>query len=190
IHTVFTTECGPYFTWQSLGKHSSYTYSLSGQKGNVTRLMSCDGGSLKDWQDDGVMPTHIAPSWTKHPRTGDIGINKPVAVQDWMSKTNPQEDYILILDADMIMLKPFDPVKMGVAPGWAVSAFYGYLQGVSNDLALKHVPHVLPRNDTLAGPLGRRGDQVGGFTMMRTEDLRKVLPLWIKYTEDVRADPE
>ncbi len=26
--------------------------------------------------------------------------------------------------------------------------------------------------------------------MMRTEDLRKVLPLWIKYTEDVRADPE
>ncbi len=25
IHTVFTTECGPYFTWQSLGKHSSYT---------------------------------------------------------------------------------------------------------------------------------------------------------------------
>ena len=26
--------------------------------------------------------------------------------------------------------------------------------------------------------------------MMRTEDLTKVLPLWIKYTEDVRADPE
>ena len=45
------------------------------------------------------------------------GINKPVAVQDWMMQTNPQEDYILILDADMIMLKPFDPIKMGVAPG-------------------------------------------------------------------------
>jgi hypothetical protein len=101
--------------------------------------------------------------------------------------------------------------------GWAVSAFYGYLQGVNNDLALKHVPHVIPRKDNLAGPAGRRGDQVctfeilysipyqpasqgancclqskqvGGFTMMRTEDLTKVLPLWIKYTEDVRADPE
>ncbi|CAL8464472.1 g4007 [Coccomyxa elongata] len=152
--------------------------------------MSCDEESLKDWHDDGVMPTHVAPSWTKHPRTGDLysGINKPVAVQDWMTKKKPQEDYILILDADMIMLKPFDPIKMGVAPGWAVSAFYGYLQGVGNDLALKHVPHVLPRIDTLAGPLGRRGDQVGGFTIMRTEDLKVVLPLWIKYTEDVRAD--
>ena len=44
--------------------------------------------------------------------------------------------------------------------GWAVSAFFGYLKGVNNELALKHVPEVLPRNDSLAGPVGRRGDQV------------------------------
>ena len=44
--------------------------------------------------------------------------------------------------------------------GWAVSAYFGYLKGVSNELALKHVPYVVPRNDTLAGPRGRRGDQV------------------------------
>ena len=47
--------------------------------------------------------------------------------------------------------------------GWGVSAFYGYLQGVNNELALKHVPHVEPRNDSLAGPVGRRGDQVGMY---------------------------
>ena len=40
-----------------------------------------------------------------------------------------------------------------------MSAFYGYLKGVNNELALKHVPEVEPRNDTLAGPRGRRGDQ-------------------------------
>lgn len=45
---------------------------MSGQQGNVTRLMSCDEESLKDWHDDGVIPTHVAPSWTKHPRTGDL----------------------------------------------------------------------------------------------------------------------
>ena len=44
-------------------------------------------------------------------------------------------------------------------PGWAVSGFYGYLKGVSNELALRHVPRIEPRRDTLAGPLGRRGDQ-------------------------------
>lgn len=41
-----------------------------------------------------------------------------------------------------------------------MSAYFGYLKGVKNELALKHVPQVLPRNDTLAGPIGRRGDQV------------------------------
>ena len=45
------------------------------------------------------------------------GINKPVAVSHWLERTRPVEEYILILDADMIMLKPFDPVKMGVRPG-------------------------------------------------------------------------
>ena len=44
--------------------------------------------------------------------------------------------------------------------GWAVSAFFGYLKGVQNELALKHIPHVKPRNDTLAGPVGRMGDMV------------------------------
>lgn len=41
-----------------------------------------------------------------------------------------------------------------------MSAFFGYLKGVANELALKHVPHVQPRNESLAGPKGRRGDQV------------------------------
>ena len=26
--------------------------------------------------------------------------------------------------------------------------------------------------------------------MMRTQDLKRVAPLWIKYSEDVRADPD
>ena len=32
--------------------------------------------------------------------------------------------------------------------------------------------------------------QVGGFTIFRNEDLGAVLPMWIKYTEDVREDPD
>ena len=47
---------------------------------------------------------------------------------------------------------------------------------------------VLPRNDTLAGPSGRRGDQVGGFFFVHRDDLKRMSPLWLKYTEDVRFD--
>ena len=45
------------------------------------------------------------------------GINKPVAVLSWYMTAQPTEDYIIIVDADMIIMKPFDPVQMGVKPG-------------------------------------------------------------------------
>ena len=90
----------------------------------------------------------------------------------------------------MIMRAPFLPIESGARPGRAVAAFFGYMKGVNNNLAMKHVPEIAPRNDTLAGPLGRRGDQVGGFTLMHRDDLKRAAPLWLKYTEDVRADPD
>ena len=80
--------------------------------------------------------------------------------------------------------------EAGAKRGTAVAAYFGYMKGVKNALAMKHVPWVLPRNDTMAGPRGRRGDQVGGFTLMHVEDLRRVAPGWLKFTEDVRFDPD
>lgn len=71
-----------------------------------------------------------------------------------------------------------------------MAAYFGYMKGVANELALRHVKEVVPHNDTFAGPTGRRGDQVGGFTMMLREDLQRMVPYWISYTEAVRADPE
>jgi hypothetical protein len=51
--------------------------------------------------------------------------------------------------------------------GWAYTPYYlDYLEGVHNALALKHVPHVQPRQDTLAGPKGRRADKV---TRLKTQ---------------------
>jgi hypothetical protein len=32
--------------------------------------------------------------------------------------------------------------------------------------------------------------QVGGFFFIHRDDLKHISPLWLKYTEDVRADPE
>ena len=32
--------------------------------------------------------------------------------------------------------------------------------GVANELALRHIPQIAPRRDELAGPVGRRSDQV------------------------------
>jgi hypothetical protein len=59
------------------------------------------------------------------------GINKPVAVRDWLNKTQPQEDYIMVIDSDTIMRVPFDVDQLGIKPG--------------KDLSLSsHVPPYLP----------------------------------------------
>ena len=45
------------------------------------------------------------------------GINKPVAVLDWLQKVDVKEDYVLIIDADMIMRAPVIPADLGAEPG-------------------------------------------------------------------------
>lgn len=43
--------------------------------------------------------------------------NKPWTVWQWVSQTRPQEDYILILDPDVLIRRPILPDAFGVAPG-------------------------------------------------------------------------
>lgn len=156
--------------------------------------MSCTQDQLAQVSEEemGLCPTHVTPSFTIHPRTGDVyaAYNKPIAVIDWLARNNVEEDYVLVIDADMIMMQPFTAETVGAHLGWAVAAYFPYMKGVNNGLALKHVPEVVPRNDTLAGPVGRRGDMCGGFTLMHRDDLRRVAPLWLRYTEDVRFDED
>jgi len=189
IHVAFPTECGLYFVWQSIGM--VYSHGKIRQPGPLTRIVSCTPEEWEAMSPEArdFVPTHVAPNYAVHPRTGDKypAYNKPMAVIDWLAKTDVKEDYVLIIDADMIMRRPILPDPSSPL---ATSAFFGYMIGVNNELALKHVPEVTPREDELAGPMGRRGDKAGGFTMMQTEQLRRVAPLWLQYTEDVRADPD
>lgn len=55
-------------------------------------------------------------------------------------------------------------------------------------LSLCVVPYC--RNDTFRGPVGRRGDKVGGPYFMHADDLRKLAPQWLNYTYIMRNDSE
>ncbi|KAL0035276.1 hypothetical protein WJX79_009858 [Trebouxia sp. C0005] len=175
--------------WQSLG--IQYSHRKAGQTGPITRIISCTDEQKQTYKDIDLMPSHIVPSLTQDKEHNDVysAYNKPGAVMYWLRDVQPSEDFILVIDADMIMRQPFNPVALGAGPGWAISAFFTYMKGVSNELALRHVPQVKPREDNLAGPPGRRGDQVGGFTLMSTKDLEKVAPMWLSFTTAVRNDP-
>ena len=40
LHTIFSTECKPYFDWQSLGVY--YSFRKVGMPGKITRLSACE----------------------------------------------------------------------------------------------------------------------------------------------------
>lgn len=69
IHTVFSTECSTYFDWQTVGL--VHSFHLSGQPGNITRLLSCTDEDLKQYKGHDLAPTHYVPSMSRHPLTGD-----------------------------------------------------------------------------------------------------------------------
>ncbi|KAG4940520.1 hypothetical protein AAZX31_16G060000 [Glycine max] len=176
IHTVFSTECTPYFDWQTVGL--MHSFHLSGQPGNITRLLSCSDEDLKLYKGHNLAPTHYVPSMSQHPLTGDWypAINKPAAVLHWLNHANIDAEFIVILDADMIMRGPITPWEFKAARGKPVSTPYDYLIGCDNELAKLHISHP------------EACDKVGGVIIMHIDDLRKFALLWLHKTEEVRAD--
>ncbi|XP_020232502.1 peptidyl serine alpha-galactosyltransferase isoform X1 [Cajanus cajan] len=176
IHTVFSTECTPYFDWQTVGL--MHSFHLSGQPGNITRLLSCSDEELKLYKGHNLAPTHYVPSMSRHPLTGDWypAINKPAAVLHWLNHANIDAEFIVILDADMIMRGPITPWEFKAARGRPVSTPYDYLIGCDNELAKLHTSHP------------EACDKVGGVIIMHINDLRKFALLWLHKTEEVRAD--
>ncbi|GLJ43050.1 hypothetical protein SUGI_0893680 [Cryptomeria japonica] len=178
IHTIFSTECSPYFDWQTVG--FIHSFNLSGQPGRVTRLLSCTEDKLKTYAGHDLAPTHYVPSMSHHPLTGDWypAINKPAAVLHWLNHAIIDAEYIVILDADMIIRGPITPWEFGAERGHPVSAPYEYLIGCDNELAQIHTRHP------------EACDKVGGVIIMHVDDLRNFAPLWLHKTEEVRADRE
>lgn len=192
VHTIVVTDCTQYFAFQTMGL--AYSHWKARQPGPITRVMCCDKadvGSVTQEELD-LVNTHIAPDFTTHPETGDVygAYNKPGAVMDFLEKNDVKEEFLLVLDGDMLLRRPMVPDEMGARLGLGISARYDYLKGVNNELAVKHIPNISPRHDTYGGVYGRRADQVGGFFLSHQDDLRRVAPLWLKFTGDVRQDPD
>lgn len=180
MHTLFSVECNNYFDWQTVGL--MHTYKTSGQPGPITRLLSCTDADLKEYRGMDLAPTHVVPSMSSHPKTGDWypAINKPAGVLHWLQNHDDAKtvDWVVILDADMIIRHPIVPWELGVKKGEPVSAAYEYLIGCDNILAELHTKHP------------EYCDKVGGLLVMHIDDLQALAPWWLSKTEEVRADKE
>ena len=95
----------------------------------------------------------------------------------WLEQVDVAEEFVLMMDTDMYLRKPIDPLAMGCTRGTVVSAKYSYLYGITSGFARHFIDEAL--HERMAG--------VGGFHIFNREDLRQIAPLWLEYTKKVRA---
>jgi len=90
----------------------------------------------------------------------------------------------------MILCRPLSIEDLWVPEGFARSHYYNYLSRAANEVfSSPHIPDMKKMEDRYGGPPGRFADLAGFFVFIRTKDLARMAPLWMKFTEDVREDP-
>ena len=177
-HYVFSADCKPYMDWQSAALYQSWMDV--GAPGKMTRLLSCTDAEYDSYENLHIVPTHKTPDFSRDdPSDSYSAYNLPGSINHWTKSSNfTRLKWVVKLDADMILRRPFTvreiPARVGVVAG----GYYGYLSGVKNDMASMFV-----------GPAVReRLAQVGGWEIFARSDIAKAAPLWFEYTRKVRRD--
>ena len=181
LHTVFTSECNnKQFDWFSVGVYESFR--ASGMQGSITRLLACNKEDLKEYKGLDLGPTFVHPNYRHNPINGDTSAsyNKPASVMHFSMEANFTEEFILFIDADMLLARPIDPVALGAKKGVVVSEYVPYMIGTGNGMAEQFLP----------AEAAARARPVGWYHIFHRDDLRRIAPLWLKYCGRVRMEPE
>ena len=89
------------------------------------RIAACHAGERA--------PSQLVPTWTT------VGVdnvdhityplfNKAWAIAQYMRQARPVEEYVLVLDSDMLIHRPLLPADFGIAPGRAAAENMWYLE--------------------------------------------------------------
>lgn len=179
VHVVFSAECNHALSWQSVGIFHSH--KAVNQPGPITRLLACSEEQLQTYRGLDIGPTFVHHNMRfGHPLIDEVGYpsyNKPASVMFWLEQVDVKEEFIALLDTDMQLREPLDPVALGARRGVVVSAEYAYLVGTKG----KFVRRFLEAEEV---PLAA---QCGGFHIFHRDDLRVIAPLWVEFTKRVRA---
>lgn len=175
IHTVFSAECNSIFDWHSIALFHSH--EKVGQPGGITRLLACSAVQLRTYQGLDIGPTFVHHNHRGDEKMNYAAFNKPASVNYWVhSGAVPAGvEFVMQLDADMVIHRPLVPETFSLAEGVVLSAPYDYLIGTHTGL-----PDVFGvKNKHLMA-------RVGGVHVFHVNDLRRIAPHWLNYTERVR----
>ena len=175
---LVSAQCRPYQDWQAVGVLWSAKKNWSNVK--YTRLLSCGLFKRKLYKYRHAVPSYMASDWATHPESGDDypPYNRPIAVKEYFEDVYPPEEFMVVIDPDVIIRKPLDDLP--VAQGHPVAQRYDYLH--NNDAINKLAKRFNMKAEDL--------QPIGMPYIIHRDDLKRLAPLWLEYTEKIRNDPE
>lgn len=183
VHVVFCAECKADMDWKSAGMfHSWHT---SGMPGRITRLLACSEEQLATYPKAALEmgPTFVHRNYRTHPRVPKDfsgSYNKAASIMEFMAHVDFSEQFVLYVDADMLIRRPLVPSVLGVQKGTVVSEHVMYLENGVNGGLIKQFS---PEAKGVPAP-------VGWYHFFHRDDIAKIAPLWLHYCERMRTEPE
>jgi hypothetical protein len=192
VDFVFTAECIAPFDWMAAGMFESFDalYGADGDGGRVriTRLLACSEAQLAAYNQTAgwrLGRTFVHRNYKHNPHNGDDSgsYNKPGSIMHWAADASASGDaeYVVFLDSDMVLRKRIEPLELGAARGVVASARVDYLIGCRNGLARRFLP---------AQTEWKLVQPAGWVHVFHAEDVRRIAPRWLHWTEQVRSRPE
>jgi len=174
VHIIFTTGCTPYEHWQS--EVMFWSWNNVNHPGRITRIAS---GCLSEEAREQVRRTAVRngridmflvpndKSWQRQK-----WMTKPFGVSSFLSSVNVQENLLILLEPDMVILKPFNVEN--VTEGHPVAQKYGIGSTWLNW-------DICPNMCNITTQDAWNWYSVGPPIMMHINDWQKVAPSWLNY---------
>ncbi len=147
--------------------------------------MACTETELKSYNGMDIGPTFTFTDQQSIEGYEDSPTyNKPAGIMHFTQEVEIQEEFILFVDADMIFRKKIDAKDFKVRKGLVITEWVWYIQeGIRNGLAKQFLtdPKAVENAKNTHG---------GYYHLFHKDDAKKVSPLWLKYTREVRHHPE
>lgn len=171
---LVSAQCKKYQDWQCAVL--DWSIKKRWPTARYTRVLSCDN---PEYKYQSVVDSSVVRDWGIHPETGDgyLPYNRPAGLVEYFKHCIPNEEYLIIVDPDTILRKPLDDIP--VTKGRPVAQKYEYL--TRGDALQKIAKEILGSSDNV--------QPIGMPMIIYRDDLVKLAPVWLKYTEEIRNNP-
>lgn len=182
---LISSQCNNYQDWQT----SALYWSIKEiwPKVAVTRLLACEKTDSYKYLE--IMPTTVTKEYQDIDGESYLPFNKPGSITEYFETNDPKEEYMILVDPDMVLLRDFKEFKPTENSAYGQKydhMLYGQEAGAENvGEGLLKIARILEPdlNPDLLQPIGVP-------IIIKTNNLRQIAPLWLEYTKRIRNNKE